>query len=343
MRDVLARREAPPDRLRRGGPAPRRSAARPTGAGSSTCSTSSAARPGPTTTFRRWVVDRRPGEASSTSGRRPGRPTRSSSRSATAGCRAVSSASRWATGTSRRRPRRSTRPTRCSATRRQIEQAAGRLGLPPPTDARDRVRGRDSRTSRRSRRWPTRQLRARGLAGRRRRPGVARAAAADGDRAAGPRPGRRAGGGPDGVRVGRRSTPRTRDRAAVNGDARRGGRDRAASGSRSRAWPGPASSRSAARRSSRAPRPADGRAAAGGAAAAAGARRRRRGRSAASGRRPATYASSAGPRHRLAARARSGPPAADGPDPYATLGARRPADGEPDPTADAERDRGDAT
>ena len=108
------------------------------------------------------------------------------------------------------------------ATRRQIEEAAGRLGPPPPPTLKTAYEAREAGP----RAGPGAgrpAAGARGLAGRCRRPGLARAAAADGDRAAGPRPGRRAGGGPRGVLVGRPRRRRRRPRGGER-DARRGGR-----------------------------------------------------------------------------------------------------------------------
>ena len=213
------------------------------------------------------------------------------------------------------------------------DRAGGRAaGRPAADDAQDRVRGATKHDLAPVQALADRQLATRGLAGGCRRPGVARAAAADGDRAA--RAATRTASWRRPARRSRRATSTPADGDARGGerDARRGGRRRAASGSRSRAWPGPASSRSAARRVfAGAARPADGREAAGGGRrGGAGAEPRRRRRRHGAGRRRELGRHS---RHRLRRSRSKRPPAApDGPDPYATLGDPRPAGGEPDPT-----------
>ena len=186
------------------------------------------------------------------------------------------------------------------ATRRQIEQAAGRLGLPPPATLKTAYEAEKQDLA------PVQALAHRQLA--------LEASLADaGDRASRERPPLTVigllGRDPDGELAAARAAFSSgdldaagTDLAAVNGmlgGAVESGRERVAVAGLAGA----------------------GAIAIGGAAVFAG----RRGRRTVARRRAAAVS------------------AADGPDPYATLGDPRPAGGEPDPTADAERERGDGT
>ena len=226
------------------------------------------------------------------------------------------------------------------ATRRQIEQAAGRLGLPPPTTLQTAYEAEKKDLA------PVQALADRQLA-------LAASLADAGDRASRERPPLTVigllGRDPDGELAAARTAFSSGDLDAADTDlaAMNGMLDGAVESGRERvAVAGLAGA---------------GAIAIGGAVVFAGRRGRRtvarRRAAAASVARagsgvapagieaaPAGVASSVG----LDASApplalEAGPAAADGPDPYATLGDPRPTGGEPDPTADAERERGDGT
>ena len=233
------------------------------------------------------------------------------------------------------------------ATRRQIEQAAGRLGLPPPTTLKTAYEAEKQDLA------PVQALADRQLA--------LEASLADAaDRASRERPPLTVigllGRDPDGELAAARAAFSSGDLDAADGDlaavngmldgAVESGRERVAVAGLAGAgviaiggaavFAGRRGRRTVARRraaAAAAAQAASGAAPAGSAVASAG-----------SGAAAGDVASSVG----LEASApplalEAAPAAADGPDPYATLGAPRPAGGEPDPTADAEREGGDGT
>ena len=219
------------------------------------------------------------------------------------------------------------------ATRRRIEQAAGRLGLPPPTTLKTAYEAEKQDLA------PVQALADRQLA--------LEASLADaGDRASRERPPLTVigllGRDPDGELAAARAAFSSGDLDAADGDlaAVNGMLDGAVESGRERvAVAGLAGA---------------GVIAIGGAAVFLGRRGRRtvarRRAAAASAAQAGRDTAPAGVASSVALEAsapplalEAAPAASDGPDPYATLGDPRPAGGEPDPTADAEREGGDGT
>ncbi len=219
------------------------------------------------------------------------------------------------------------------ATRRRIEQAAGRLGLPPPTTLKTAYEAEKHDLA------PVQALADRQLA--------LEASLADaGDRASRERPPLTVigllGRDPDGELAAARAAFSSGDLDAADGDlaAVNGMLDGAVESGRERvAVAGLAGA---------------GVIAIGGAAVFLGRRGRRtvarRRAAAASAAQAGRDTAPAGVASSVALEAsapplalEAAPAASDGPDPYATLGDPRPAGGEPDPTADAEREGGDGT